>query len=138
MPCIQQHQSTKSPQCSSASKSSNLLRNSFSLEIYHEFLKYKKEKKQKAEEILHIEEEQRITLDKLFEIGQRVEFTPQYMKLNTFKEKMEILKQGRREKDALRSYLKELRLKMRHIKMMSVNFFKKLEEESKQQQNIKR
>ena len=45
MPSIQDQQSTKMPQNASISKSYNLLHNTFSIEVYEQFEKHKKERK---------------------------------------------------------------------------------------------
>lgn len=60
LPSLHQFQNQRSPKGASLSKSSFLLRNSFSLEIYQEFLKWKKKdaevQKQKKEILAQISE----------------------------------------------------------------------------------
>jgi hypothetical protein len=48
--------STRSPVGAAASKNNNLLRNTFSLEVYQEFLKFKKHEREKKGKLKAIEE----------------------------------------------------------------------------------
>jgi hypothetical protein len=57
MPSLQQQQNSKSPVGASSSKSGNLLRNTFSMEVYQEFLKFKTDKANQKREAATIEKE---------------------------------------------------------------------------------
>ena len=69
-PGVEQYQKIRSPVGASASKSNNLLRNTFSQEVYNEFLKYKIEKKQQNAIKEVILEEQDELLDELRAVKQ--------------------------------------------------------------------
>jgi hypothetical protein len=64
-PGVEQYQKIRSPVGASASKSNNLLRNTFSQEVYNEFLKYKIDKKQQNAIKGLILDEQDVLLDQL-------------------------------------------------------------------------
>ena len=99
IPSIQKYQQTRSPVGASSSKSNNLLRNTFSMEVYQEFLKFKKDKAKKRQWAKIFEESQVQTLEKLENLYKQDQFKYENMKKRNFTEKMEIMKDGRRQKD---------------------------------------
>lgn len=74
-PGVEQYQKIRSPVGASASKSNNLLRNTFSQEVYNEFLKYKIDKKQQNAIKGVILDEQDELLEKLRAIKQEAPAT---------------------------------------------------------------
>lgn len=49
---------------------------------------------------------------------------------------METMRDLRKSREELKSYLKELKGKLKHVSMFDLNFFQKLEEGSKEQENM--
>ena len=47
---------------------------------------------------------------------------------------MEIMKEGRRQRDQLEKTLRVLQMKLKHVSLFNQNFFSKLEEDSKEQE----
>jgi len=85
-----------------------------------------------------IAEEEEIVEQQLVELAESDRFKPEFLKTQNFKEKMELMKQGRRDREALTATLDELRMKLKHVTMFSANFFRKLEEETKEQAGMKK
>ena len=85
-----------------------------------------------------IVEEEEAVGRQLVELAESDRFKPEFLKTQSFKEKMELMKQGRRDRDALTATLNELRMKVKHVDLFNVNFFRKLEEESKEQASMKK
>ena len=78
---IQQQQRTRSPVGASQSKSNHLLRNTFSQEVYDEFLAYKKEMKNQKQEKRVILHHQQKAKEKLMEVAfKKASISPQYFK----------------------------------------------------------
>ena len=131
---IQQQQRTRSPVGASQSKSNHLLRNTFSQEVYDEFLAYKKEMKNQKHEKRIIRHHQQVAKEKLQEVAyKKASISPKFFKKQNFSTKMEILKENRREKDKLETILRKLKMKLKQIDMFDYNFFAKLEGDSKEQ-----
>ena len=62
---MQQYQANRSPVGASSSKNNNLLRNTFSLAVYQEFLNWKKNSKRKEAEKKSTEEQLQIAHEKI-------------------------------------------------------------------------
>ena len=68
MPSIQDQQATKLPTGASLSKSYNLLRNTFSIEVYEQFEKHKKQKRESRAITKQLESKKNAAFEKLHEI----------------------------------------------------------------------
>jgi len=51
---------------------------------------------------------------------------------------MEIMKQGRADRDHYRNRLRELRISLKQAQTHNLNFFKRLEEDSKEQEQMRK
>lgn len=107
-PGVEQYQKIRSPVGASASKSNNLLRNTFSQEVYNEFLKYKIDKKQQnAIKALILDDVDEL-LGQLRDVKQQSP-PPEFMRSRTFAQKMDIMKESRTKKDEIRAQIREKR-----------------------------
>ena len=136
MPSIQDQQSTKMPQNASISKSYNLLHNTFSIEVYEQFEKHKKERKDNSHVVKQIAEHKKMTQDKLISLTEKENNQQNEFKNLSFREKMETMRDLRASREELKSYLKELKGKLKHVSTFDLNFFQKLEEGSKETENM--
>ena len=133
LPSIQQHMATRAPCGASWSRCSNLLRNSFSLEVYKEFLKDKTTKHDRKLETKDYEVEQEDVENQLKELIENPRFKPEFLRTQTFRDKMDVMKQGRGERDALRATLTDIKSKLNKNRHYKLDFFKSMEVETKEQ-----
>ena len=99
MPSMQQYQANRSPVGASQSKNGFLLRNTFSLAVYQEFLKHKKKLKSNKIEAENTEQELAEAQERLHEHLEMDQRLPEFLKTQNFKQKMEIIKSRRIDKE---------------------------------------
>ena len=94
------------------------------MEVYQAFLRHKAERTKRRAEAKIIEADARETQNKLIEITIEPIAEKDEWKSLKFKERMERMRDIRRERDALKAQLRELRMKLKHVSMFDTNFFR--------------
>ena len=100
------------------------------MEVYKEFLREKESKGARKKHVKEMETEKEVIGRKLTALLDSPRFKPEFLKTQTFREKMGVMRDGRKDREDLKATLVDLKSKIKEKAGSNLNFFRAMEGES--------